>query len=248
MQHKLVDDDGQALNRVELPFSVLPLRPSDWASTSLVSFNLGRGEGEFFRRQLVDLSPASRPGHTSVLAKLAVGRKVHATTCHSPEIAEIARGDAIKLRRAGYAAALAAVCRAIYAALVEMLREEEDHQPTSHIHREHLPKVLHNYATYAGQLSLPELIEDVGGMPSVVTDVLDCTLEWLKEGARDIMAMRGVYERAECCRKGNRARLSRITGSAQRLDWNNEEHAKAEPLHYRWGVVQDLLDDLWDAP
>jgi hypothetical protein len=59
--------------------------------------------------------------------------------------------------------------------------------------------------------------------------------------------LRDVYERAECSRKQQRARLSRISGASRRLDWNNLEHATAKPLHYRWNVVLGLLDDLWAA-
>lgn len=244
---KAFDDDGQALQRAELPFSALPPRPPDWAGSEPMTFELAPREAEFLYRQFVDLRAAARPEHISVLAKLAAGRKVRADTCYAPGIAELAKDDAAKLRRAGHAAAMAAVGRAVYAALVETLREEEDDQPTSRLHRAHLPMVLDTHGAPASRLRLPELIEDVGLLPRAVADVLDRTLEWLNQGARDIATLRDVYERAECSRKQHRARLSRITGASRRLDWNNEEHAKAEPLHYRWHVVLGLLGDLWAA-
>lgn len=246
-QRKAFDDDGQALQRAELPFSALPPRPDDWAGSEPLTFDLAPREAEFLHRQFVDLRPAALPTHLSVLARLAAGRKVHADTCYAPGIAELAKEDAAKLRRAGYAAALAAVGRAVYAALVEKLREEEDGQPTSQIHRAHLPMVLEEYGADAGRLSLPELIQDLGILPPAVTEALDSTLQWVNEGARNVMALRDVYERAECARKTQRARLSRITGASRRLDWNNEEHTPAEPLHYRWNVVRGLLGDLWAA-
>jgi hypothetical protein len=142
---------------------------------------------------------------------------------------------------------LAAVGRAVYAALVERLREEEDGQPTTDIHRAYLPVVLEKYGAEASRLRLQELIEDVGALPSAVMDVLDRTVEWLREGGNDVRALRDVYERAECSRKQHRARLSRVTGAGRRLDWHNGEHALAEPLHYRWRVVTGLLGDLWAA-
>lgn len=43
------------------------------------------------------------------------------------------------------------------------------------------------------------------------------------------------------------ARLSRATGAIRRFDWDNEDHAIAEPLHYRWHVVLGLLGDLLAA-
>jgi hypothetical protein len=247
-QRKSFDDDGQALQRGELPFSALPPAPSNWSGTEPLTFDLAPREAEFLRRQFVDLRPATRPTHLSVLARLASGRRVRADTCYAPGIAELARDDAAKLRRAGHAAALAAVGRAVYAALVETLREEDDGQPTSRIHRANLPVVLEEHGIAAGQLRLPALIEDVGVLPSTVLDALDRTLEWISSGGRNVMALRDVYERAECSRKQSRARLSRITGAGRRLDWRNDEHALAEPLHYRWNVVQSLLGDLWAAP
>lgn len=246
-QRKAFDDDGQALQRAELPFVALPPRPNDWESSEPLRFDLAPREAEFLHRQFVDLRPAARPTHLSVLARLAAGRKIHADTCYTPGIAELVPDDAAKLRRAGDAAALAAIGRGVYAALVETLREEEDGQPTSKIHRAHLPKVLEEYGTHAGRLRLPELIDDVGMLPSPVTDALDSTIQWVNQGARNVMALRDVYERAECARKTQRARLSRITGASRRLDWNNQEHTPAEPLHFRWNVVCSLLDDLWAA-
>jgi hypothetical protein len=241
------DDDGQALQRGELPFAALPPRPDDWAGSDPMTFDLTPREAEFIRRQFVDLRPASRPGHISLLAKLAAGQQVHADACYAHGITELAKEDAAKLRRAGHAASLAAVGRAVYAALVEKLREEEDGQSTSRIHRAHLPVILEAHGAHASRLRLPELIEDVGALPGAVTDVLHQTLEWLRAGAADAGTLRGVYERAECNRKQHRARLSRITGANRRLDWRNDEHALAEPLHYRWHVVLGLLGDLWAA-
>lgn len=246
-QRKVFDDDGQALQPTELPFSALPSPPADWAGSEPLSFDLAPREAEFLSRQFTDLRPAARPTHLSVLAKLAAGRKVQADTCYAPGIAELAKEDAIKLRRAGFTAALAAVGRAVYAALVETLREEEDHQPTSRIHRAHLPVVLSEHGGTASRLRLPELIEDVGVLPPAVTEALGRTLEWVNNGARSITTLRDVYEHAECARKTHRARLSRITGACRRIDWRNDEHALAVPLHYRWNVVLGLLDDLWAA-
>ncbi|MGE3872549.1 MAG: DUF6361 family protein [Parvibaculaceae bacterium] len=246
-QRKAFDDDGQALQRAELPFSALPSPPVDWSGSEPLTFDLAPREAEFLYRQFTDLRPTTRPTHLSVLAKLAAGRKVQADTCYEPGIAELAKEDAMKLRRAGYAAALAAIGRAIYAALVETLRDEDDNQPTSSIHRAHLPVVLAEHGVAASRLRLPELIEDVGILPAAVTEALERTLEWLNDGGRNITALRDVYERAECARKTHRARLSRITGAGRRIDWRNDEHALAVPLHYRWDVVLGLLDDLWAA-
>jgi hypothetical protein len=76
---------------------------------------------------------------------------------------------------------------------------------------------------------------------------LETTLAWIADGAKDPMALRDVYERAECDRKQHRARLSRVFGASRRMEWNNDLHPGAEPLHYRWRQVSGLLNDLWAA-
>jgi hypothetical protein len=78
-------------------------------------------------------------------------------------------------------------------------------------------------------------------------EVLDQTIQWLGKGAKNVMALRDAYEYAECTRKLQRARLSRLCGAERRLEWVNNEHALATPLHYRWGQVSRLLGDLWNA-
>ena len=63
-----------------------------------------------------------------------LGKRVEAVNYWDPGIVELAKEDGLKLRRAGYAASLAAVGRAVYAALVETLQEDDD-QPPTRIHR-----------------------------------------------------------------------------------------------------------------
>jgi hypothetical protein len=96
-QRKAFDDDGQALHRAELPFSALPPPPTDWAGSEPLTFDLAPREAEFLHRQFVDLRHATRPGHLSVLARLAAGRQVHADACYAPSIAELAKEDAASL-------------------------------------------------------------------------------------------------------------------------------------------------------
>jgi Family of unknown function (DUF6361) len=241
------DDDGQPLGQVELPFTALPKPPVDWIGNKPMQFDLLQREAEFLRGQLIDLRPHSAPEQLSLFAKLAASKRVEANHCWDAGIAELAKEDGQKLRRAGYAASLAAIGRAVYAALVETLREEEDHQPTSHIHRDFLPGVIEEHGPAASRMKICDLIMDTGPISPAVTEVLERTILWLEEGAKDIMALRGVYEYAECTRKMHRARLSRLHGASLRLEWSNENHALAGPLHYRWDQVSRLLSDLWNA-
>jgi hypothetical protein len=248
---KAKDDDGQALSRAELPFIALPPRPDDWSSPGPTEFSLLPREAEFLRRQFANLCPSNEPGHRSLFAKLSAAPRTQGDTCWSAGIAEIAGDDGARLGRARHAASLAAVGRAVYAALVETLKEEVDRQTVSRKHRNNLPKVLNNHASIAGRLDLGKLIEDTrtiaATIPPVLYTVLETTLAWIADGARNPMAVREVYECAECDRKQHRARLSRVFGASRRMEWNNDLHPEAEPLHYRWRQVSGLLNDLWDA-
>src|SRR5205823_11036063 len=92
-----------------------------------------------------------------------------------------------------------------------------------------------------------DLLMDTGPIPSAVTEVLEQTIAWLRKGEKNPIVLRDAYEHAESNRKQQRARLSRLYGASRRLEWKNEEHALAAPLHYRWGQVSGLLHDLWAA-
>ena len=243
---KAVDDDGLALARTELPFTALPKPPKDWNEDGPLTFDLPTREAEFLRGLLLDLRPKSAPERLSLLAKLATGERVEANNCWDPGIVELAKEDGPKLRRAGYAASLAAVGRAVYAALVEMLQEDDGQSPTA-IHRKLLPKVIEEHAARARRVNMLDLIQDTGSLPDAVVQVLEKTIAWLAAGAKNAMVLRDVYEHAEYDRKGRRARLSRLTGAERRIEWRNSEHAAATPLHFRWSQVRRLLRDLWDA-
>jgi hypothetical protein len=244
---RATDDDGQALSRAELPFIALPRCPDNWSGTEPMTFKLLSREALFLHRQLTDLRPRDFPHHRCLLAKLASGPRIEGENCWSAGIGQVATDDATKLRRAGYAASLAAVGRAVYAAMVETLKEEEDHQTVSRTHRDNLPLVLEDHAGIATRLKMADLTDDIGTIPSPVEDVLVGTLEWLDSGANDFMSLRDPYENAERYRKQSRARLSRVFGGPRRLEWDNDKHALAQPLHYRWKQVSGLLSDLWDA-
>jgi hypothetical protein len=244
---KALDDDGQALARIELPFIALPPRPPNWLESEPLNFELQPREATFLHARFSDLRPARFPKQLSLLARLANGKPVEAAHCWVPGLIEVAKEDGPKLRRAGYAASLAAVGRAVYAALVETLQEEEDHQSNGRRHRDYLPVVLAQHGATASGVHVAELLQDTGALPRAVTEVLEQTLLWLKQGSKDPMALRDAYENAECKRKNQRARLSRLFGAARRMEWKPEDHALSEPLHYRWHQVSRLLHDLWTA-
>lgn len=246
-RRKALDDDGQVLSKIELPFTTLPPRPAGWLGNDAMEFDLLPREAEFLREQLAGLCPINSPKQLSLLARLTTSGTIEADSCWEPGIAELAKEDGPKLLRAGHAASLAAIGRAVYAALVEALREDEDRQPTSRLHRDYLPIVIEKHGSIASRTSVGDLLKDTGSLPTTVIDVLDQTITWLRKGAKKPMTLRDTYEYAECSRKQQRARLSRLNGASRRIEWKNDEHAQATPLHYRWDQVSRLLHDLWAA-
>jgi hypothetical protein len=237
-----LDDDGQPISDIDLPFVRLPARPEGWESDTPLSFKLEENEREFLleRMRTVD-SPEGGP---SLLARLA-GRPLPATPRPwSPPILRIAGRDEPALRRAGEAAALAAIGRAVYAAQAETLHEQ-DGRPSCRRLRDNLPKVIASRGHAASGLSYAEFSMDIGDLPHRVGDAVANTLEWVRGGESDPMLLIEAYRAAEVNRKGSRARLTDdLNGYERRGDWSPELHPLAEPLHYRWPNVQRLLQDL----
>lgn len=243
-----LDDDQQPLTASELPFIALPPRPAEWDSGKSLTFELTRKEATFLSGQLANVMSPVSPGQKSVLARLAVEGPVQADNCWSPSVRALADQDAAALRRAGDAASLAAIGRAVYAALVETLKDEQDKAATLHIHRQHLPGIIDEHAEAAGRVDLGLLCADTDGLPATLTDVLRDTLDWLRRGRKNPMPLLDIYAAAECERKTQRARLAQtINGRQRRMEWRSEHHALAAPLHYRWDRVYRLLQDLWAA-
>jgi hypothetical protein len=183
-----------------------------------------------------------------LLAKL-VGRPLkEAEHSWDDEILGLAGKEAARLRRAGQAAALAAIGRAVYAALVESVKEERDKRPQENLHRKDLGDVVGEWGMQAAALDFARFLDDVGHLPSAVVAVLRETLAWIRSKKKDPAPLLGVYERAEYSRKGDRARLANNQfGVDRRMEWQGDKHGYAEPLHYRWGNVKRLLRDLEDV-
>jgi hypothetical protein len=142
-------------------------------------------------------------------------------------------------------AALSAVGRAIYAALVEHICEAEDKRLMPSRHRSHLDRIVQQYRREALQLDVNAVVQDAPGLrTSPILGILSETQRWLERGG-DYCELRSLYEQAEISRKGRRARLARtLVGRERRAEWSPEEHVEATPLHYRWRNVQRLLEDL----
>lgn len=248
---RLQDDDGQPLEEERSLFVALPRPPVHWNNTAVpMTFDLDATEARFIRQQLIGVN---RPGQLSGLCLLArmAERKVSVKDVEHPWLRDMLaiaeEDDAEALLRAQQAAALAAIGRAVYAALVEHICEVDDARPMSRRHQSHLERMVQEHGREALKLDIAALQQDAPNRLSPhLLDVLRETQTWLRHHGH-FLDLRLLYEEAEIARKGRRACLAgTLAARERRAGWDTEAapHPLAEPLHYRWRNVQRLLGDL----
>jgi hypothetical protein len=247
-----LDDDGGALDDVATEvFAGLPDPPTDWTDPrSPLHFKMPIKEREYLRRRLGSLS---RPGDgaQSLLARLVESRDFfQGKSWELPPELDV-RADADDKRALGVArdaAALAAIGRTVYGALVEHLRGR-DGGPDDGIYRALLDTYFVTYAEAAGRCNLDVLEAFLPELPLHVRNVLRETRAYVRnEKPENFVILRDSYQKAEVTRKtGRRARLLDTERSAQRRsEWDLDRH-NTTPLHYRWDIVRDMLADLSGA-
>jgi hypothetical protein len=245
----LKDDDGRPLRSSVWPVADdLPQVPCNWDGNEPLGFDLPPKERDYLARLIRGIRCPVDTRQRSLLA-LLVGYGVGGSdACWDDAVLDLAGPHRAALERAGRAASLAAVGRAVYAALVER-QKQLDGRDVGRRHRNALRDVLGEHAGRVSGLNADLLIADLGpGLPPRVADVLRETLDWVKNGKRPPSSLLPVYRRAEIRRKGLRARLAEEQrGRDRRIEWVADDHPPAEPLHYRWNRVQLMLRDLEGA-
>ena len=241
----LHDDDGKPFETVAWPISGLIDAPGDWDGGGKLTLDLLPPEQIYLATKLRAVRSPTDPGEPSLLSRL-VGKPLgEADHCWDSEILALAGKEAAMLKRAGQAAALSAIGRAIYAAQVETLKETRDKRPQPNLHRAALKDAVEQWGGLAARLDMDLFLAEIGHLPPAVEGVLQETSAWVRANSKDPMPLLDVYARAEVSRKDDRARLaSNQFGVDRRMEWQGERHGRAEPLHYRWGNVKRLLRDL----
>jgi len=213
-----------------------------------MDFNLTNAEKMFLRKQLIGVLRGTSPQTSqSLLARIAESRLAleKITTPWANPILKIAdREDKMALSIAKQSAALAGIGRAVYAALVEDAKVADGGQRTTR-HRDDVKKLVAEQGVDASELDLSALNALVPDLPSYLRDVLAETQKWVVSGRQRVDNLRDVYQKAEDNRKGSRARLAdNMGGRGRRAVWSAQDHSLAEPLHFRWGNVRRLLNDI----
>jgi hypothetical protein len=245
----LLDDDGMRLDddATEV-FCNLPVPPHGWDNAELaLDFSLRPREQAFIRRKL---SLLTRPGETapSLLARLVESRDSYpgiASGLPAELDARADEPDQRALRIARDAANLAAIGRTVYGALVEFLREEDD-GPVERTFRSRLQSHFDAYGQAASRCDLEGLEIFLPNIPDYVRDVLHKTRAFVRNQRPErFLELRTCYQRSEVIRKtSSRARLPNTVRSMQRRsEWDPGSH-NTEPLHYRWFIVREMLNDL----
>ncbi|RWN25276.1 DUF6361 family protein [Mesorhizobium sp.] len=247
---RTVDADNEPLMGFTAPFVTLPARPANWTANTPLTFDLTADEGSFLKERLSQVCSPPTSNILSLLARLTKdGIKPPSSLFTSQPIVRTRAGrDRGPLERAEAMSHLAAIGRAIYAALVEELRDRKDgKEDTPRIHRDDLLRILQEHSEPAlalGRHVINLVEDDIGSLPAALRDVLVTTLAWLDAGKRQPDNLLEVYAMAEG-RKRGRARLPQTgDGRNRRLEWRSQDHPLAEPLHYRWDRVRRLLDDI----
>lgn len=247
-RQRLHDDDGQLLMEEEPIFCSLPPPPPSWYDTTeRLDFQLTKAERRFLTSCFLSCARPSEPASPSLLSRLVEKcvRVTPRTVLWAGTIKDAADpSDREALKRARQCAALAAIGRGVYAALVEEMRAESDGLPTDAVHRSRLPEAIDEFGQEAASLDIEAIPLDAPSVPTGILDVLRTTQSWLGSGTR-FTTLFNIYERAESRRKGQRARLAQtLRGRERRAAWCPDDTALAEPLHYRWSNVRQMLIDL----
>ncbi len=182
-RQQLSDADGQSLDiQPDALFVTLPRRPDDWSDPGTpLDFRLTIEEVDFFREYLGSVPSVSSP--QSLLGRIAESG-ISVNDYNRPWLLpdEVVADERPALMRASQAAALAAIGRAVYAALVEHTRSERDSIPTDNIHRNWLETTIEKYGTSATALDIDTLNEDFV-LSNKLKQVLWATQHKLNTGA-----------------------------------------------------------------
>ena len=241
-----LEDDPVPAMAIASPFVRLPEPPKEFGKSTLpLDLVLTKDERIFLRRQLIGVL---RPdGRQSLLARLAEARFIGRVDDASwyEKVAELADpGDRAILRVARDAAALVAVGRGVYGALVEAAWND-DREQRSRSRTEALAKARNEYAAMARRLDIDKLGELFPELQTNLLDLLRATQAWLEAGTESPRELWDFYAYAEWELKKERSKLAtKLSGRRRRDEWRPDKHPDPAPLGYRWRNVAQILADV----
>ena len=242
------DDEGRTLTVFPRLFlDGLPTAPKDFHGRGPLDFELGEEERRFLRARLMETT-RSCDGKPSLLAQLAsaeVAAKERDQLWSVRIRTKADRWDREAIDRARKAASLSAVARALYAAMVEALRERDGVNAATDRYRQHLAAVIGTHGPHAISLELDDVAADGVVLDHRLIEVLRHIQQWVVSDAKNALepTVYRVLSDWESARKHSRSKLAKSKkGREARREWGDPDEAK--PIGYRWSVVKVLLRDL----
>lgn len=240
------DDGGQLLDDPTEVFVGLPKEPEGWnEGDSPLNFKLSKDERDFLKLYLgalkrIDLKPA-------LISRVIRARDNLTETATLPDWLDVYADEEDKraLRVARDAAALVAIGRCIYGALVESLIEDDGGDDDRRF-RNQLSSHFNEYGEAACRCDLNHVREFIPQLPIYLTSVLHETQKYIQaDQPNNFRSLQPWYQYAESSRKGsNRARLCvKGNGPHRRSEWQKDRH-NVTPLHFRWRIIRKMVLDL----
>lgn len=238
---ELAHEDHEAI------FVDLPPRPDDWTKpNSKLSFQLTSQESRFIKerwRSATDLSAGAEP----LMSKIARAGIVPKSMWSANVLSLASAEDKRALERARKAASLVCIGRALYAAMIEELKNgDAGGGRNSKIHRDFLEGLRLDHRADALALDLKELELDLGRASRLqqddrkLLDLLRKIQEWSEIGG-SYDRLKPICLEREISLKDSRAMLAPAAAKQREL-WTVSE--PAQPLNYRWPIVSAFVKDL----
>ena len=224
-------------------FIDLPPAPAGWANKNTkLDFKLSPEEANLVKAGWK--SPADGNGKQESLMSRLAQAGVLPKTMWDRSIAGLASDDdRAALVRARKAASLVCIGRAIYAAMIEDLKNKDVlNSAQSRMHLDWLEVLRTEHRERALSLKLDELRQDVANLykDKDLFVLLGKIQHWADRGG-SLENLKAPFLAREYSLKNGRAMLLPSAGK-RREDWF--ANAPAEPLNYRWHVVSQFLRDL----
>jgi hypothetical protein len=226
---------------VEPIFVDLPPVPEGWSKKdSKLTFDLTSQEAKLIKEGWKSAVEAYGV-RESLISKLADAGK-SATDMWSRRVFDVASAeDKIALRRAQKVASLVCIGRALYAAMIEELKNADARGGMrSELHRDYLEQLRIRHSSDALSLDLMELSLDVPKLSRQLFKLLQVIQEWSQNGG-SFERLKPIFFEREFFLKDTRAMLA-PAAFKRRETWTVS--VPARPLDYRWPVVRTFLRDL----
>lgn len=239
------DDGGQLFDDPTEVFVGLPKEPDGWIDADRLNFKLSRDERAFLKHYLgalkrIDFEPA-------LISRIIRAREELTEIATLPGWLDAYADDQDKraLRVARDAAALAAIGRCVYGALVESLIANDGGDDDCRF-RNQLSSHFAEYGEAACRFDLNQVKDFIPQLPIYMINVLHETQRFVQgDRPTNFRQLEPWYQHAESVRKGSRrARLCvKGNGPHRRSEWQKDRH-NVTPLHYRWRIIRKMVLDL----